>query len=183
MYTSQSMARPLTSVSDNSEMYVYFSLTEKELLKLTRKHGSMSEALAALPVPELELSDGTIYEHKGKIESVSGLVDQQTGAVSLRAVFPNPGRLLLSGGSGNVVLRYIEANQIVIPCIATFEVQDKTYVYQPVDGKAVSKIIEVAKYDGQNYIVRSGLEAGEVIITEGVAMLREGTPVTLKEQK
>lgn len=177
------MARPLTSVSDNSEMYVYFSLTEKELLKLTRKHGSMSEALAALPLPELELSDGTIYEHKGKIESVSGLVDQQTGAVSLRAVFPNPGRLLLSGGSGNVVLRYIEANQIVIPCIATFEVQDKTYVYQPVDGKAVSKIVEVAKYDGQNYIVRSGLEAGEVIITEGVAMLREGAPITLKKQK
>ncbi len=177
------MARPLTSVSDNSEMYVYFSLTEKELLKLTRKHGTMSEALAALPAPELELSDGSVYEHKGKIESVSGLVDQQTGAVSLRAVFPNPGRLLLSGGSGNVVLRYIEQEQIVIPCIATFEVQDKTYVYQPVDGKAVSKIIEVSKYDGKNYIVRSGLEAGEVIITEGVAMLREGAPVTLKEQE
>lgn len=176
------MAKPLTTVSDDSEMYVYFSLGERELLKLTRKHGSIGEALAALPALELELSDGSVYEHRGRIESISGVVEPKTGAVSLRAVFPNPGNLLISGSSGNVLLKYVEHDQIVIPCIATFEVQDKTYIYQPVDGKAVSKIIEVSKYDGQNYIVRSGLEAGEVIITEGVAMLREGVPVVLKEQ-
>lgn len=177
-----SMAQPLTTVSDNSEMYVYFSINERELLKLTRQFGSMTEALKSLPEPELVLSDGSTYEHKGVIETISGVVDRATGSVSLRAVFPNPGRILLSGSTGNVVLRYMEKNSIVIPCSATYEVQDKTYVYQSVEGKAVSKIIEVSKYDGKNYIVRAGLEAGEVIITEGVAMLRENTPVSLKMQ-
>jgi membrane fusion protein (multidrug efflux system) len=69
----------------------------------------------------------------------------------------------------------------VIPCIATYEVQDKTYVYQPVEGKATSKIVTVSSYDGTNFIVREGLEAGDIIITEGVAMLREGTPIKLNE--
>lgn len=172
--------QPLTTVSDNSEMYVYFAMNESQLLKLTRQHGSMDAAIKAMPHPELSLSDGSMYEHQGVIESVSGVIDQQTGSISLRAVFPNPGRLLHSGSSGEIVLRYIEKDCIVIPCIATYEVQDKTYVYQNEDGKATSKIIKVSKYDGTNYIVREGLEAGDIIITEGVAMLREGTPVQLK---
>lgn len=177
-----SMPQPLTTVSDNSQMYVYFSMTENQLLNLTRKYGSMEAALKALPQLELQLNDGSIYEHPGKIESISGVIDQNTGAISLRAVFPNPGRLLHSGGSGNVVLRQHYADCVVIPCIATFEVQDRVFVYTVVEGKTTAKMVEVMKYDGQNYIVKSGLEPGEVIITEGVAMLREGTPVTLKSE-
>ncbi|MBO7242130.1 MAG: efflux RND transporter periplasmic adaptor subunit [Alistipes sp.] len=173
--------QPLTTVSDNSEMYVYFSMNESQLLKLTRQHGSMDAALKAMPQPELCLSDGSIYDHKGVIESISGVIDQQTGSITLRAVFPNPGKLLHSGSSGEVVLRYYEKDCIVIPCIATYEVQDKTYVYQPVEGKATSKIVKVSSYDGTNFIVREGLEAGDIIITEGVAMLREGTPIKLNE--
>lgn len=173
--------QPLTTVSDNSEMYVYFSMNESQLLKLTRQHGSMDAALKAMPQPELCLSDGSMYDHKGVIESISGVIDQQTGSITLRAVFPNPGKLLHSGSSGEVVLRYYEKDCIVIPCIATYEVQDKTYVYQPVEGKATSKIVKVSSYDGTNFIVREGLEAGDIIITEGVAMLREGTPIKLNE--
>ncbi len=173
--------QPLTTVSDNSEMYVYFSMNESQLLKLTRQHGSMDAALKAMPQPELCLSDGSMYDHKGVIESISGVIDQQTGSITLRAVFPNPGKLLHSGSSGEVVLRYYEKDCIVIPCIATYEVQDKTYVYQPVEGKATSKIVKVSSYDGTSFIVREGLEAGDIIITEGVAMLREGTPIKLNE--
>lgn len=177
-----SMPQPLTTVSDNSEMYVYFSMNETLLLSLTRQYGSMDKALEALPKPELMLSDGSTYEHVGRIESISGVIDQTTGSISLRAVFPNPGRLLHSGSSGNVVLRYQEKDCIIIPCIATYEVQDKKFVYKPIDGKAVSQMVDVVNYDGVNYIVKGGLEAGDVIITEGVAMLREGAPVELKEQ-
>lgn len=173
------MPQPLTTVSDNSQMYVYFSMNETQLLNLTRRHGSMQEALKALPELELQLSDGSTYEHKGKIESISGVIDQQTGSISLRAVFPNPGRLLHSGGTGNILLRELHTECVVIPCIATYEVQDRVYVYTVVEGKATSKMVQVVKYDGQNYIVKSGLEPGEVILTEGVAMMREGTPVLL----
>lgn len=176
-----SMAQPLTTVSDNTEMYVYFSMSEKQLLALTREHGSMEAALAAFPKPTLELTDGSTYEHEGYVESVSGVIDQTTGSISLRAVFPNPGELLHSGGSGNIVLNYKKPDCIIIPCIATYEIQNKTYVYQPVDGKASSKIISVEKYDGVNYIVTDGLAVGDIILTEGVAMLREGTPVLLRE--
>lgn len=175
-----SMPQPLTTVSDNSQMYVYFSMNENALLNLTRNHGSMEAALQALPKPLLELSDGSIYSEEGVIESISGVIDSSTGSISLRAVFPNPGRLLHSGGTGNVLLKHLNKDCIIIPCIATYELQDKVFVYTVVDGKATSKMVEVTKYDGQNYIVKSGLEAGEIILTEGVAMMREGTPVQLK---
>ncbi|MBQ8493687.1 MAG: efflux RND transporter periplasmic adaptor subunit [Alistipes sp.] len=176
------MSQPLTTVSDNSEMYVYFSMNETQLLNLTRQYGSMDKAIEALPEPELMLSDGSMYEHAGKIESISGVIDQTTGSISLRAVFPNPGRLLHSGSSGNVVLRYQQKDCIIIPCIATYEVQDKIFVYKPIDGRAISQMVDVVNYDGVNYIVKSGLDAGDIIITEGVAMLREGAKVELKEQ-
>lgn len=176
------MSQPLTTVSDNSQMYVYFSMNETALLNMTRNLGSFDAVLKSLPKPLLQLSDGSIYEHPGEIESISGVIDRATGSISVRAVFPNPGRLLHSGGSGNVILRHLNKNCIVIPCIATFELQDKVFVYAVEDGKATSKMIEVIKYDGKNYIVKSGLKVGEVILTEGVSMMREGTPVLLEEQ-
>lgn len=175
-----SMAQPLTTVSDNSSMYVYFSMNESQLLNLTREYGSMDAVLKQMPEVQLQLSDGSIYAEKGYIETISGVIDSTTGSTSLRAVFPNPNRLLLSGGTGNVVLTRTSENCLVIPCVATFEVQDKVFVYTEVEGKASAKMIQVRKYDGQNYIVTGGLEPGEVIVAEGVAMLREGTPIVLK---
>ena len=177
-----SMGQALTTVSDNSEMYVYFSMNESQLLKLTRTHGTMEAAIAAFPKPVLQLSDGSIYEHEGYVESISGVINSSTGSVSIRAVFPNPGRILLSGSSANVIVRYFEADCIVIPCIATFELQDKVFVYMPVDGKAKAQMISVSRYDGTHYIVREGLREGDTIISEGVAMLREGAAVNIVEQ-
>jgi len=176
-----SMQQPLTTVSDNSDMYVYFSMNETQLLNLTREYGSMEAALKALPKVQLRLSDGTLYGEEGFIESISGVIDQTTGAIQLRAVFPNTGRLLHSGGTGNVAITRVQKDCIVIPCSTTFEIQDKVYVYKVVDGKASSSMIEVSKGgNGQEYIVKSGLEPGETIIAEGVGLLREGTPVKIK---
>lgn len=176
-----SIPQPLTTVSDNSDMYVYFSMNETQLLNLTREYGSIDAALKALPKVQLRLSDGSLYEQEGVIESISGVIDTSTGAIQLRAVFPNSGRLLHSGGTGNVIITRMNKDCIVIPCSATFEVQDKVYVYKVVDGKASSSMIEVRKGgNGQEYIVESGLTPGELIVAEGVGLLREGTPIRIK---
>lgn len=176
------MPEPLTTVSDNSEMYVYFSLTENQLLSLTRRYGSKGAALKNLPEVELQLNDRSIYSYKGRIESISGVVDRTTGTVGLRAVFPNPDGLLFSGTSGSIQLQSGRQGVLVIPQSATFEVQDRTFVYKVVDGKASALPVRVSRVNGgQEYIVEEGLHEGDMIVTEGVGLLREGTPVKSKE--
>lgn len=181
---SASIPQPLTTVSDNSEMYVYFSMTENRLLDLTRKYGSIANTLKSMPDVELLLNDGTTYARKGRVESISGVIDTSTGSVQLRAVFPNEGGLLHSGGAGNVVLPNIYKDCIVIPQTATFELQDKIYIYKYVDGKATSELIDIESIsNGREYVVRSGLVPGDVIVTEGVGLLREGTPIVPKTEQ
>lgn len=178
---SPSMPQPLTTVSDNSQMYVYFSMNENQLLALTRQYGSTEATLAQMPDVQLQLSDGSLYGTPGRVESISGVIDPSTGSAQLRAAFPNAGGLLHSGGAGNVVLPRTYENCIVVPQHATFELQDKVYVYKLVDGKASSSMIEVDKIsNGREYIVESGLAPGDVIVAEGVGLLREGTPVVPK---
>ena len=178
-----SMQTPLTTVSDNSDMYVYFSMNETQLLALTKQYGSMDKAIKAMPEIELRLSDGSIYPEKGKIETISGVVDPSTGSVSVRAVFPNKGRILHSGNSGNVIIPYDRKDIIVIPKAVTYELQDKIFVFKVVDGVAKTTPVEVSKIsDGQDYIVESGLSVGDVIVGEGVGLLREGTPIKVKSE-
>lgn len=168
---SPSMAQPLTTVSDNSEVYAYFSLTEKDILRLTNNGSvSLDEAIAAMPAVNLRLADGTIYGVSGKIATVSGVIDQSTGAASVRAAFDNPAGMLRSGSTGSVVFPYTENDVIIIPQKATFEIQDKKYVYLVNDSnKTESSPIEVFEInDGQEYIVTNGLKAGDKIVIEGV---------------
>ena len=180
---SASIPQPLTTVSDNSEMYVYFALTESQLLELMRRYGSVAETLKNMPDVQLQLNDGSIYDRKGRVESISGVIDTSTGSVSLRAAFLNPNGMLYSGGAGNVILPSIFKDCIVVPQSATFELQDKVYVYKVVDGKASSAMIDVEKIsNGKEYIVTSGLTPGDVIVAEGVGLLREGTPIVPKGQ-
>lgn len=175
--------KPLTTVSDNSDMYVYFSLTENQLLALTRQYGSKEKVLEMMPEINLQLNDKSVYTEKGKIETISGVIDRSTGTVSLRAIFPNRNGLLYSGSSGNVVLPIVKSECIVIPQSATFEQQDKVYVYKVADGKAQSAQVSVTRVNGgQEYIVNEGLMAGDVIVAEGVGLLREGTPVQVKQE-
>ncbi len=179
---SASMPRPLTTVSDNSVMYVYFSVNENQLLDLTRRYGSIDETLKQMPAVQLQLNDGTFYDEPGRIESISGVIDTSTGTAQLRAAFPNRNGLLHSGSSGTVILPNTYENCIVVPQGATFELQDRVFVYKYIDGAAKSAAIEVEKInDGKEYIVRSGLKVGDLIVGEGAAMLREGTPIAPKQ--
>lgn len=180
---SASMPQPLTTVSDNSEMYVYFSMTENQLLNLTRKYGSIANTLKNMPDVRLVLNDGSVYDRTGRIESISGVIDTSTGSVQLRAVFPNADGLLHSGGAGSVIVPNIHKDCVVVPQVATFELQNKVYVYKVEDGKAASSMIDVEKINnGREYIVKSGLTPGDVIVAEGVGLLREGTPIVAKGQ-
>lgn len=179
---SPSSATPLTTVSDNSEMYIYFSMNEKDILKLTREsNGATQGVLNQMPAVELQLVDGTIYGEKGKIETLSGVIDQTTGAASVRATFPNPNGILRSGGSGVILLPQEDNNAIVIPQKATMEIQDKKFVFV-INDSSVVKTTEIAILpvnDGKNYVVASGLKIGDRIVVEGVGTtVRNG--ITIK---
>ena len=175
---SPSIPQPLTTVSDNSTMYVYFSMTENQLLSLVRQYGTMDSALVQMPDLQLRLNDQSIYEEKGRIESISGVIDRQTGTVSVRAVFPNKTRLLHSGASGSILMPSTYRDCIVIPQEATVKHQDKILVYKVVDGKATSTLIQVADVnDGRTYIVTGGLAVGDEIVAKGAGLIREGMQV------
>lgn len=177
-FVSPAIQDGLTVVADNSEMYVYFSMTENQILDLLNKYENIDDALNKLPEVELQMSNQTIYDQKGKIESISGVIDPSTGSVSLRAVFSNQSKKLLSGGTGSVIMPYEHSNVFVIPQEATFEIQNKVYVYKIVNGEAKSSIIEIDKInDGRAFIVHKGLEQGDVIIAEGAGLVQEGTKV------
>ena len=179
---SPAQQKNLTIVSDNSDMYVYFSMTENQMLDLMSQYKSLDSIIKYMPEVRLQLSNKTIYDQKGYVESISGIIEENTGAVSVRAVFPNQAKQLFSGGSGNIIMPYDREGVIVVPIEATFEIQNKTYAFKVVDGKAQSTIIEVAKInDGKEYIVESGLKQGDVIIAEGAGLVREGAVVNQKK--
>lgn len=176
---SSSTTTPLTTVSDISEMYVYFSLTEKQLLAMTRESKNIEEALKGMPEVSLKLADGSLYNQKGSIETVSGVIDQNTGSVSMRATFPNPGHILRSGGTGIILIPTKTDNAILVPQKATYEIQDKKFVYT-VDKNSKVKSTEIkvlSLNDGQNYVVTSGVKAGDRIVVEGVSTLKDGTEI------
>lgn len=179
-----SMAEPLITVSDNSQMYAYFSMNEKQALELISKYGTIAEALKSYPPVSLELKDGSTYEANGQIDVISGIVDKATGTVSIRANFPNDKGKLLSGGSANVIMTYDRPSSLVIPQDATYEIQNRIFTYKVVDGTATSTPIEVFKInDGKEYIVTSGLSEGDTIVAEGAGLLKAGTKVTAMKQQ
>ncbi len=182
---SPSMAEPLTTVSDNSQMYVYFSMTESQLLDMARNYGGMESAVENMPPLALTLIDGSTYGVEGKVESVSGVVDRSTGSVQLRAVFDNPQELLHSGSTGNVIIPVTYKDQIIIPTTATVQTQDKYRVFVvDADGIASERIVTVSQQStGNEYIVTSGLNVGEEIVSEGAGMVTEGQQVREKAEE
>ena len=175
-------AQPLTTVADNSEMYVYFSMSENRLQELVMRYGSLDRTLEEMPAVQLRLNDGSIYAEAGRIESISGVLNPETGSGSLRAVFPNPNRVLFSGGTGNVVIPQQVENAISIPQEATYELQDKIFVYRVIDGRAVATRVEVSPiHDGVNYTVTKGLLAGDRIVTTGVGLLNDGDEIPITD--
>ena len=170
-----SAANTLTTVSNISSMEVYFSMTEKDALAMS-KSGS---GLQALPSVKLQLADGTVYGHDGKVTKMSGVIDAATGTVQMIAVFPNPEKLLKSGGSGAIVIPQQNASAIVLPQSCVMEVQNKKFVYLlGKDNKVAYTEIQVApQNDGKNYVVTDGLKVGDKYVSNGVVKLSDGMQI------
>lgn len=184
---SPSISQPMTTVSEIGEMYIYFSMTEKQLLAMTKAGGTLKEQMEKMPAVQLQLADGSIYEDKGKIDAVSGVIEQSTGSVSMRAAFPNAKNILRSGGTGNVIFPYVMENVMLIPQTSTIEIQDKKFVYVLQQDNTIKNTeIQISPLDnGQQYIVTGGLKPGDKIVIEGVQNLKDGQqikPITPAEK-
>ena len=166
-------ASVLTTVSNNSSMEVYFSLTEKDALSMTQA------SLGEMPSVQLQLADGSIYNHEGKVTKMSGVIDASTGSVQMIALFPNPDRVLKSGGSGSIVIPKSNSDAIVIPQGCVSEVQDKLFVYTlGQDNKVKYTEIKVdPQNDGNNFIVTDGLKVGDKYVTNGITKLTDGMEI------
>ena len=181
---NSSIAEPLVTVSDDSEIYAYFSMPENQMMDMIQRYGSLENAKNEIPEVRLKLSNGKYFSEKGKIDAISGTVDESTGVITLRAAFKNEGHLLRNGSTGSAEIPTIHEKCIVIPQSATFELQDRIFVWKVVDGKTKSTPITVYKNnDGKNYIVLTGIKEGDVIISEGAGLLREGVTVASSVNK
>ncbi len=177
-FVSPTLQDGLTVVADNRHIRAYFSMSETVLMDYLSKCKTMEAAVNQMPEVRLLLPNGQFYGQTGLVESISGIVDETTGAVSVCALFDNRDGLLLSGGTGKIVMPSVRKNAVVIPQEATYSIQDKVYVMKVVDGKAVSTIIQVApQNNGKEYVVVGGLKQGDVIITKGAGFVEEGTKI------
>lgn len=176
---SPSISTPLTTVSDISVVEVFFSVPEKTVLSMLKGNGSEKAAIASFPPVKLQMNDGTLYNHPGKVVKMSGVVDPTTGALSVIAHFNNPERLLKSGGSGSIIIPSDESHAILVPKDACSEVQDKVFVYVVgKDNKVKYTEIKVnPEDDGSNYIVTSGLKVGDRYVSKGITKLTDGMQI------
>ena len=177
---SPSSVEPLTTVSDNNVMEVFFSVTEKDVLAMTRNAGGVKGSIENYPTVKLKLADGSMYNLPGKVAKMSGVIDRSTGSVSMIARFSNPNHILRSGASGSIVVPFVASNAIVIPQDAVAQIQDKYFVYV-VDNKNKARYTEIKvspDNDGENYVVTEGLHVGDKIVLKGISALNEGADVT-----
>lgn len=177
--TLVSASNALTTVSNNATMEVFFSMSESEILALARNAGSAATAIAEMPTVKLRLADGTIYSHPGKVVKMSGVIDPATGSYSIIAHFPNPERLLKSGGAGQIIVPRTNSAAIVIPQEVTSHIQDKVFVYLVgKDNKVRYTEIKVnPQNDGKNYIVTEGLRPGDRYVSKGITKLTDGMEI------
>lgn len=172
----------LTTVSDIKDVYTYFSMNEKEYLNfLENTEGkNIAEKLNNIPKVLLRLANGHEYEHKGKIQAVTGQIDTNTGSIQFRAIFPNPDKVLNNGNSGTIVIPEEHKNSIVIPEVATFEQQGKIFTYK-VENNTIKQAVITIRERSNNYIVvENGLKAGDVIIVQGLNAVRTGMVIEPK---
>jgi membrane fusion protein (multidrug efflux system) len=177
---SPSNQEPLTTVSDISEVYAYFSMNEKEYLDFIQnaEGKDIEEKIKNLPKVTLVLANGSTYEEEGRIGAVNSQVNANTGSISFRAVFNNPTRLLTNGNSGKIRIPKTYKDAVVVPKESTYEQQGSTYVYKIMqDSTAVSTRINIKAEVDNLYVVSDGVKAGDKIVAKGVAKLRGETKV------
>ncbi len=177
--TLVSASNTLTTVSNISSMEVYFSMTEKDVLAMGKNAGGLTGAIDAMPAVKLKLADGTEYGQEGRVTKMSGVIDAGTGSVQIIAVFPNPEKVLKSGGSGAIIIPKSNTDAIIIPQSCVSEVQDKKFVYiLDKDNKVKYTEIKVdPQNDGNNYIVTEGLKTGDKYVTNGITKLSDGMEI------
>ena len=176
--------KPLTTVSDISKVYAFFSLNETQYLDfLQNAEGKdLEEKLSNFQEVNLILANGSVYPEKGKIQTSTGQINQNTGTVSLRAVFNNPNHLLTNGNSGKIQIPTVYENAIVVPQEATYEQQGKVMLFKLGEGnKVVNTIVKVKSAINNLYVLESGVTAKDKIVTTGVGKLRNGMEITPKE--
>jgi len=184
---SGTSAQPLTTISNTSKVYAYFSLNEKQLLDFssTYKGKTLAEQMKNIPPVTLVLADGSIYAQNGKIESINGQINTSTGSASLRATFPNASSQLKNGASALVRIPQHIDNVILIPQKSTTDLQGKKFVYVLGDSaKVVNTPIEVMQVTKDKfYVVTKGLKAGDKVVLEGFQSLRDNTKIKPQELK
>ncbi|MEE0804168.1 MAG: efflux RND transporter periplasmic adaptor subunit, partial [Prevotellamassilia sp.] len=181
---SPSLPKPLTVVSDLREMYVYFSMAEKQVINL----GGQKAALESFPAVELRMANGQLYNTTGKVSAISGVIDANTGSLQVRANFSNRERILRSGGTGTIEVPTRDTAAVMVPQIAVVDVQEKKFVYTLGEDNKVkyTEIKVLSQNNGQSYIVTEGVKIGDRIVVEGVTRLKDGmeiTPITAEERK
>lgn len=180
------MQSPITIVSDNSKVYAYVSINANTYMEMLKEYGSKEAMIDSLPNVELLLGQDVVYPYAGRVETISGVIDNLTGAVSVRAAFDNPEGILSSGASGELRISF-EYDGIVIPRSATYEIQDKHFVYKVVkeaDGSYTAVSAEVATYrlDNSSYLIDEGLQDGDIIVLEGVSKMKNGMKIVPKKE-
>ncbi|SFU60767.1 membrane fusion protein, multidrug efflux system [Pustulibacterium marinum] len=175
---------PLTTVSDITQVYAYFSMSEADYLTFlqTAEGETREEKIKNFPEITLVLANGETYAEKGKIQTVTGQVDQNTGTVSFRAIFDNPNQLITNGNSGTIKIPVTYKDAPVIPQNSTFEQQGNIISYKVTsDNKTETAKITTKATVGNLYVVASGLKAGDKVVAQGVSKLRAGTEIQPKE--
>lgn len=177
---SPTSTQPLTTVSNISKVYAYFSMNETEYLDFLKEYEGekVQDKINNMPEVELKLANGTTYAEKGKIETINSQVNENTGSISFRAVFDNPSRLLSNGNSGKIVIPKTYENVLIVPQESTFERQGKVLVYKVgANNKVTSSTLEIITRIDNLYVVKSGVKQGDTIVAKGLAKLRPDTEI------
>lgn len=177
---SPTSTQPLTTVSDISKVYAYFSMNETEYLDFLKEYEGekVQDKIANMPEVELILANGSSYSEKGKIETINSQVNENTGSISFRAVFNNPSRLLSNGNSGKIRIPKTYENALIVPQESTFERQGNVLVYKlGAEDKVSSSTLEIITSIDNLYVVKSGVKQGDTIVAKGLAKLRPDTQI------
>lgn len=174
---------PLTVLSDINEVYAYFSMSEPDFIAFKQQFAgaTIEEKVKKVPPVELLLADNSVYTQKGRISTIDGQFDKTIGAITFRATFPNAGGMLRSGNTGKVRIPNQLAEVLVVPQEATFEIQDKVFVFALGDSnKVASKPITISGKTASWYYVQDGLKPGEKIVLSGIGNLQDGMVIIPK---
>lgn len=166
---------PLTTLSEINTVFVYFSLSESDYLSFIKDSKSKKSV-------SLIMADDSLYEQQGALEVASGNIDRSTGTIALKAVFPNPNKILRSGGSARVVLNNSLSSVVSVPMASVKDIQDKFFVFVLKGGNKVAMVpIEIEGSAGVNYFVKSGVKQGDKIALNSIDVLSDSMEVVPKE--